>query len=317
MSTWRLLWGRRMAAVLTFIIAITAGLAAGLLTPYFLAARTASIPLLTISVVASFALLTCLGSKAGLFCWGTNRRRLAATITGLLTIIFLGWLYVGVIRPSGSHFAEAIPYANTKYWQLPTGSVIAYSEYDPPQGVAVKPEAIVYLHAGPGCDKPPLIKRSMAASLPVDSESFSMTRREAVGTNDLYHVQGIERRCERAALVFGVGTGALWLITTRAPLRFLPNQLSNFDTKFLWSAIESAGVKGVFVGVIDETVTIHLRVGDLHRAQIAAVEIRPHRAEEIDPPMQTSSSSSSFTCGCLSSSHALNLLSSSFIGRRV
>jgi len=51
----------------------------------------------------------------------------------LLTLIFLGWLFVGVIRPSGSHFAQSIPYANTKYWQLPTGSVIAYSQYDPPQ----------------------------------------------------------------------------------------------------------------------------------------------------------------------------------------
>ena len=35
-------------------------------------------------------------------------------------------------------------------------------------------------------------------------------------------------------------TGALWLITTRGPLRFLPNQFSNFNAKFLCSAIESA-----------------------------------------------------------------------------
>ena len=75
--------------------------------------------------------------------------------SGLLTIIFFCWLYVGVLRPSGSHFAEVVPYANTKYWQLPTGSRIAYSEYDPPQGVAVKPEAIVYLHGGPGARQAP------------------------------------------------------------------------------------------------------------------------------------------------------------------
>jgi proline iminopeptidase len=73
----------------------------------------------------------------------------------LLTIIFFGWLYVWVIRPSGSHFPEAVPYANTRYWQLPTGSLIAYSEYDPPQGMAVKPEAIVYLHGGPGVRQGP------------------------------------------------------------------------------------------------------------------------------------------------------------------
>ena len=150
-----LLRARRVAAVLIFLLAVGAALAAGLLTPYFLAARTASILLLTISAVASFALLTWAGMKLALSCWGTDRRRLAATMTGLVTVLFLGGLYVGVLRPSGSHFAEVVPYANTKYWQLPTGSVIAYSEYDPPQGVALKPEAIVYLHGGPGVRQGP------------------------------------------------------------------------------------------------------------------------------------------------------------------
>ena len=54
-------WARRIAAVLTFVMAIPAALSAGLLTPYFLAARTANILLLTISCVASFALLTFAG----------------------------------------------------------------------------------------------------------------------------------------------------------------------------------------------------------------------------------------------------------------
>jgi pimeloyl-ACP methyl ester carboxylesterase len=150
-----LLWARRVAAILIFPLAVGAALAAGLLTPYFLAARTANILLLTISAVASFALLAWAGTKLGLSCWGTDKRRLAAMMSGLLTVIFLGWLYVGVLRPSASHFAEVVPYGNTKYWQLPTGSVIAYSEYEPPQGVVVKPEAIVYLHGGPGVRQAP------------------------------------------------------------------------------------------------------------------------------------------------------------------
>ena len=149
------LWVRHVAAVLIFIVAVGAALAAGLLTPYFLAARTANIPLLTISAIVSFGLLTWAGIKLALSCWGTDRKSLAAIMSGLLTIIFLGWLYLVVLRPSSSHFAEVDPYANTKYWQLPTGSVIAYSEYDPPQGVAVKPEAIVYLHGGPGARQAP------------------------------------------------------------------------------------------------------------------------------------------------------------------
>ena len=76
-------------------------------------------------------------------------------MSGLLSLTFAAWLYVGVLRPSGSHFADVVPYTNTKYWQLPTGSRIAYSEFDPPQGVAVKPEAIVYLHGGPGARQAP------------------------------------------------------------------------------------------------------------------------------------------------------------------
>jgi len=156
MSTRVLLWVRRVAAVLIFLITIVAALALGLLTPYFFAAQTANILLLTISALVSFAVLTWAGTKLALFCWGTGRRRLtASTLSVLLTIIFIGWLYVGVLRPSASHFSEAVPYSNTKYWQLPTGSVIAYSEYDPPQGVAVKPEAIVYLHGGPGVRQGP------------------------------------------------------------------------------------------------------------------------------------------------------------------
>lgn len=148
-------WTRRAAAVLVFLVALAAALTAGLVTPYFLAARTASIMILTISAVASFALLACAGTKLALSCWGTGGWRLTATLTASLTIVFLGCLYIEILRPSGSHFAEVVPYANTKYWQLPTGSVIAYSEYDPPQGVAVKPEALVYLHGGPGVRQAP------------------------------------------------------------------------------------------------------------------------------------------------------------------
>jgi len=155
MSSQFLFWVRRVAAVLIFFVTIIAALAAGLITPYLLAARTANIPLLTLSAVISFALATWFGTKLTLLCWGSNKRRLTVAISGLFTLILFGCLYILVLRPSSSHFAEAIPYANTKYWQLPTGSWIAYSEFDPPQGVAVKPEAIVYLHGGPGVRQGP------------------------------------------------------------------------------------------------------------------------------------------------------------------
>ncbi len=84
------LWVRRLAAVLILLIAIAVGLAGGLLTPYFLAARTANILLLTFSAVGCFALLTWAGTRLALSSWGSERTRLTTALSGLLTIIFFG-----------------------------------------------------------------------------------------------------------------------------------------------------------------------------------------------------------------------------------
>src|SRR5271155_3258089 len=64
--------------------------------------------------------------------------------------------------------------------------------------------------------------------------------RRLVGLNDLLHVQRIDAGVRGPPLYLELGliTGALWLITTRGPLRSLPNQFSKFDAKFLCSAIE-------------------------------------------------------------------------------
>ncbi len=155
MRTGVLPWVRRVAAVLILLLTVGLALAAGLLMPYFLAAWTASILVLIIGAVASFALLAYVGTKLALSSWGINRWGVTATLSGLLAINFLAWLYFEVLRPTNSHFVEPVPYANTRYWQLQTGSRIAYSEYDPPKGVAIKPEAIVYLHGGPGVRQAP------------------------------------------------------------------------------------------------------------------------------------------------------------------
>jgi pimeloyl-ACP methyl ester carboxylesterase len=149
MAGWKS-WARRALAVLTFVVVLAAAIAVGLLTPYFLAAQTANIRLLTLSSVVLFALIMWAGTKLAFICWGSQSKRFAVWVAGFVSVFFIGWLYFAILRPSSSHFAEAVPYANTKYWKLSTGSVIAYSEYDPPPGTAVKAEAIVYLHGGPG-----------------------------------------------------------------------------------------------------------------------------------------------------------------------
>jgi len=53
-------------------------------------------------------------------------------------------------RPIHYPHYTPVPRANTQYWNLSTGSHIAYSVYDPPAGMPVKPEPIVFVHGGPG-----------------------------------------------------------------------------------------------------------------------------------------------------------------------
>ncbi len=153
-------WFRRAAGLLAGLISVAAALTAGLLTPYLLAARTANLRILSLSAILSFGAIAWLGTKAALTIWpGPQTMKRAAPVAGVLTFAFLSLLYLFVLRSSGSTFPDVIQYENTRYWRLPTGSMIAYSEYDPPPGVAVKPEAIVYLHGGPGARQGPFDQR--------------------------------------------------------------------------------------------------------------------------------------------------------------
>lgn len=144
-------WTRRAFALLAFVATVVAALVAALLAPYVLAAQSANITVLTLSSVASFALVAWIGLSGVALAWGSSAvRRPATMLSGVLSAVFLGGLYLTVLRSSASRIPAVTPYENTKYWELPTGSKIAYSEFDPPPGVRVRPEAVVYLHGGPG-----------------------------------------------------------------------------------------------------------------------------------------------------------------------
>src|SRR5690242_617659 len=112
MGTRVLLWARRVASVLIFLVVVMVAFAAGLLTPYWLAPRTANILLLTISAIVSFAVVTGAGTKLAVWCWGPGGRRLTAALSGLLTVLFVGFLYFGVLRSSASHFSKVVSYPN-------------------------------------------------------------------------------------------------------------------------------------------------------------------------------------------------------------
>lgn len=141
---------RRGLAAVVFLFGIAIAFGAALWLPYILASRSASIRLLTFSSVATFGLLMWFGGEAAFTLWGARRpRRSAIFLSGMLTPLFLAALYAAILHPSAP-LPDVRPYPNTRYWQLTTGSLIAYSEYDPAPGIAENPIPIVYLHGGPG-----------------------------------------------------------------------------------------------------------------------------------------------------------------------
>lgn len=154
MPPWKT-WARRLISVVLFVIVLASALSAGLLAAYISAAKTASIPLLTFLAVVLFAFLMWMGAAFCSAIWGGPTRVSAMRVSGLFAVLFVVLLYFGILRPYPGPIPDVVAYANTKYWQLPTGSLIAYSEYDPPAGVAIRPEAIVYLHGGPGVRQAP------------------------------------------------------------------------------------------------------------------------------------------------------------------
>jgi len=145
------LWLRRIVAVLALLAAIAAGLAACGLALYIVPTYTARIGIIVAIGVAALAVVAWIGIWLDARLWRVQRRaRFATCVSGLLTIVFAGALYGVVLRPTSLSHQLPVPRTNTEYWTLRTGSRIAYSEYDPPPGVAVRPEPIVFLHGGPG-----------------------------------------------------------------------------------------------------------------------------------------------------------------------
>jgi pimeloyl-ACP methyl ester carboxylesterase len=148
-SVMRTRWSRA-AGVVVVLIALVVAIAAALWIPYWLAARIESVGVLTLVSVIIFALVSAAGMAVLAKLWGPTFRRLY--LMRGLALVSAGFVivqYVVLLRPA-SKIGAVTPYGTTRYWQLPTGSRIAYSEFDPPAGVAVRPFPIVFVHGGPG-----------------------------------------------------------------------------------------------------------------------------------------------------------------------
>ena len=159
---WRMR-ARRVLAVLAFLALIAAALVAGLVAPYLVAASSANIALLVLIAVATFAVLAFVAAGVAQVIWCRARTiQTPAATAVVLTVIFVVALYGVILRPSRS-LGDPVAYDRMEYWQLPTGSRIAYSEYDPPPGVTVRPDPIVFLHGGPGLRHGPFDRDAYAA----------------------------------------------------------------------------------------------------------------------------------------------------------
>ncbi len=121
---------RRIIAVIVGLLTLAAALIAGILAPYFLPVRVATVYLLTLLALVSFGAIAWLGMILCAALWRTkNPARLATLTSSALTLGFFGALYLLVLRPTPLHFTEVKPAEGAHYWHLPTGSAIAYQEF--------------------------------------------------------------------------------------------------------------------------------------------------------------------------------------------
>lgn len=140
----------RILSALAFLLGLGISIAASLVAAYQ-ADRVVPHPrVLAVLALLVFFLCVLLTTKlAGRLHKSFLNRRSVLT-SAVLTVLYSLGLYLTVFRPT--HYPHFVPVAraNTQYWNLPTGSHIAYSLYEPPAGVPVKVEPIVFVHGGPG-----------------------------------------------------------------------------------------------------------------------------------------------------------------------
>ena len=84
-----------------------------------------------------------------------------------------------------------------------------------------------------------------------------------MGLNDLYHVQRIERRRERAALVFGIGIDERCIVADNYAwtTQILAQPVQQFRREVVMQHNRICWGEKRFVRVIDEVVIVHLRAG--------------------------------------------------------
>ncbi|MEO6087508.1 MAG: alpha/beta fold hydrolase [Umezawaea sp.] len=140
---------RRVAGATLLVLAAVGSLAAAGLAFLVAASVTATIPVITAVAAAVFAATAFLVAWAGFATFGTRRnRRLAAGFSGATTILAGVLAALTLFTPGPIVLGAAAP-PGVRFWDLPTGSRIAYQHAPATSGTA-RPTPVIFLHGGPG-----------------------------------------------------------------------------------------------------------------------------------------------------------------------
>jgi proline iminopeptidase len=141
---------KRVLSALLFLIGVGISFVVSLLATYQTAKITPHIGLLSVVSVLVFFIGAVLTTELAGKLIKTFWNRSTVLTSAALTFIFAIVVSLAVLRPT--HYPHVVPVAraNTQYWKLSKGSHIAYSVYEPPAGVPVKAEPVVFVHGGPG-----------------------------------------------------------------------------------------------------------------------------------------------------------------------
>lgn len=131
--------------ILTGFVLSLAGLAIGLISIMGTASVT-SIPVLFLSSGAIVYGFLCLVSFRWIYL-RTKRPEWLRSASAVSVILFLAAAF-SLLKPFGGQYHNPVPVNDLRYWELPTGSKIAYAYME---GKGPKqPYPIVFLHGGPG-----------------------------------------------------------------------------------------------------------------------------------------------------------------------
>ncbi|MEU5692322.1 alpha/beta fold hydrolase [Actinosynnema sp. NPDC020468] len=138
---------RRVAGSTLLLLALLGSLAAGAFAFLLTAALTATVPLVAGTALAVLAGTAFLLSWAGFRVFGGLGLR-AAVYFAATAAVLTGVLAATTVFAPGPVVPGSPPPPGVRFWDLPTGSRIAY-QHLPAAGTA-RPTPIVFLHGGPG-----------------------------------------------------------------------------------------------------------------------------------------------------------------------